>query len=349
MARELDHAIRASLEHASFRSEGATADSLVRELRDAVLVCMNSGTPHLSSTTTSTDARPFFTALRERLTRGGDASPLRSPWELVRLVSAISQLESLFELRQATASHAHAADLNAMVEVAHDLRSPLAAILFLLEMLRSGRSGPVNVVQQQQLRMIHSSIFALNQVACDLIDFVRGGDRIDADSCSAFSVSAMLQSVVDIVQPVADEKGVAVELLTPENDTRVGRPAYIGRIMLNLTVNAVQYADRGVVIVSARCLEGDRLEFAVNDGGRNIPLQVVPHLFDAFRPTGPAQQRVFSSSGLGLAVCHRLVAALGGVLRVDSGEEQGTRFHFILSLPRSELSGDTPSTYSSIG
>ncbi|MBI3792193.1 MAG: ATP-binding protein, partial [Gemmatimonadetes bacterium] len=55
--------------------------------------------------------------------------------------------------------------------------------------------------------------------------------------------------------------------------------------------------------------------------------------FDAFRHRGPNSDYFFSSAGLGLATCHKLVAAMGGELRVDSIVDRGTRFSFVLDLP----------------
>ena len=68
--------------------------------------------------------------------------------------------------------------LELVVEVAHDLRSPLTSILFLAETLQRGRSGPVNPVQERQLGLIYSAAFGLSSVASDVIELARGGDRL---------------------------------------------------------------------------------------------------------------------------------------------------------------------------
>jgi len=60
--------------------------------------------------------------------------------------------------------------LELVVEVAHDLRSPLTSILFLAETLQRGRSGPVNQVQERQLGLIYSAAFGLSSVASDVIE-----------------------------------------------------------------------------------------------------------------------------------------------------------------------------------
>ena len=102
--------------------------------------------------------------------------------------------------------------LELVVEVAHDLRSPLTSILFLAETLQRGRSGAVNPVQERQLGLIYSAAFGLSSVASDVIELARGGDRlVDLDPIP-FSVTDILESVRDIVQPIAEEKNLTVRL-----------------------------------------------------------------------------------------------------------------------------------------
>src|SRR4029078_10289607 len=68
--------------------------------------------------------------------------------------------------------------LELVVELAHDLRSPLTSILFLGETMKRGRSGPVTPRQERQLGLIYSAAFGLSSVASDVIELARGGDRL---------------------------------------------------------------------------------------------------------------------------------------------------------------------------
>ena len=232
----------------------------------------------------------------------------------------------------ATADGGAALDL--AVEVAHDIRSPLAAILFLADMMRTGRSGAVSELQQQQLGMIYGAALGLNQLACDLIDFVRGGRDIVDREPVPFSLAELLSGVADLVRPTAEEKGLTLRLVLPDECSRVGSPAALGRILLNLTSNAIRHTTVGAVTVSVRELSPTRAIFAVEDTGRDIPAAVVPQLFQPYRRAPDTDGSAFSSAGLGLAICHRLVDALGGELHVSTGAGQGARFWFELDLPR---------------
>ena len=222
--------------------------------------------------------------------------------------------------------------LELLVEVGHDLRSPLASILFLAETLRKGQSGDVNSVQERQLGLIYSAAFGLSTVASDVIAFARGGDRLIDPKAEAFSVLAILRSVQDIVLPLAEEKGLAVLLVPPDADFRVGHPGALNRVLLNLTTNALKFTSSGHVEIAVTAPSRSRLEFSVRDTGRGIPARCDDSLFDPFRRRNPGDH-VFSSAGLGLSICRKLVAAMGGTLGVETSETSGTRFFFELELP----------------
>jgi signal transduction histidine kinase len=223
--------------------------------------------------------------------------------------------------------------LDMVVEVAHDLRSPLASILFLAETLRGGQSGSINPIQERQLGLVYSAAFGLSALASDVIELVRGGERLMDLHPTPFSVSETLQSVRDIVLPIAEEKGLTVRITPPETDLRIGHPVALNRVLLNLTTNALKFTSDGQVEVTCRPVTKTRLEFSVKDTGRGIPNEVLPTLFDAFRRRVKPGQFTFSSAGLGLSICRKLVTRMGGEMHVETAPGYGTRFHFELDLP----------------
>ena len=254
----------------------------------------------------------------------------------IKLLSALGHVQDLLD-RAATHSSVEQQRnddaLRAMVEVAHDMRSPLSAMVFLIDLIRTGRSGAVTSVQQRQLAMVYGAALGLNQLASDLVDFVRGADRLVDPHPVPFSIYELLRSVRDIVQPMAEEKGLTLQLVSPEDDARIGFPTALNRVLLNLTTNAVKYTTHGPVVVAARQLSCTLIEFSVHDSGPGIPAHLMPALFQPFRTTRRAEARWFSSAGLGLSICHVLVSTLGSELRAITSAEQGTCFHFELELP----------------
>ena len=221
-----------------------------------------------------------------------------------------------------------------LMDVAHDLRSPLTSILVLAETLQRGQSGEVNDVQSRQLGLIYTAALGLSSVASDIIEFTQGGDQLVDQEPSAFSVTAMLESVGDIVRPIAEEKHLTVRLLAPVHDERLGHPVALSRVLLNLTTNALKFTDQGYVeIVAQEVGDGNRVELAVRDSGRGIPPEKVTTLFQPLRQESGRRGQLFSQTGLGLTICRKLVSAMKSELKVESRIGWGTRFFFELDLP----------------
>jgi signal transduction histidine kinase len=263
-------------------------------------------------------------------------SPVPESGQLLLVLAALEQVSERLEAdwSQHFTDRLSAPDgLELVVEVAHDLRSPLTSILFLAETLQRGRSGAVNPVQERQLGLIYSAAFGLSSVASDVIELARGGDRlVDLDPIP-FSVTDILESVRDIVQPIAEEKSLTVRLTAPEADFRIGHPVALSRVLLNLTTNALKFTAEGFVEVVARQSGPRRVEFTVRDTGRGIPPQSMATLFEPFRRRQKAGEYAFSGSGLGLSICRKLVEAMGSTLEVETQQAVGTRFYFELDLP----------------
>jgi signal transduction histidine kinase len=255
---------------------------------------------------------------------------------LVRVLVAIERVQAALD-RDSAQRFANALSgpdgLDMVVEVAHDLRSPLASILFLAETLRRGQSGAINPIQERQLGLVYSAAFGLSALASDVIELVRGGERLMDLHPTPFSVSETLQAVRDIVLPIAEEKGLTVRITPPDTDSRIGHPVALNRVLLNLTTNALKFTSEGQVEVTCRPLTKTRLEFSVKDTGRGIPNEVLPTLFDAFRRRVKPGQYTFSSAGLGLSICRKLVSRMGGEMQVETAPGYGTRFYFELDLP----------------
>lgn len=281
-------------------------------------------------------ARRLLALVRGAFLERVQALPPPDPGQVLRLLLAMERVGQQLEpdWSRHFADRLSAPDgLELVVEVAHDLRSPLTSILFLAETLQRGRSGPVNPVQERQLGLIYSAAFGLSSVASDVIELARGGDRlVDLDPIP-FSVTDILESVRDIVQPIAEEKSLSVRLTPPEADFRIGHPVALSRVLLNLTTNALKFTAEGFVEVTARQVSTRKVEFSVRDTGRGIPPQSMATLFEPFRRRQKPGEYAFSGSGLGLSICRKLVEAMGSSLQVETSQGVGTRFHFVLDLP----------------
>lgn len=282
--------------------------------------------------------RPLLDALRRgvlaRCDEAGDGDGLGA--ELVPLLRALELVHGTLEEDSAQRFAERMAEgdaMNLVVEVAHDMRSPLGSILFLVERLRRAQSGPVNGVQERQLGLIYSAAFGLSTLASDVMELARGGDRLVHGDPIPFSAQEIFQQVHDIVVPMAEEKRLELRTEPLEGDWRIGYPQALQRTLLNLVTNSLKFTNEGSVTLSARPVDRSRVEFAVTDTGRGIPPHVLATLFDPFRRRQRPGDYAFSSAGLGLAICRKLISGMGAQLSVESELEAGTRFSFTVELP----------------
>jgi len=148
------------------------------------------------------------------------------------------------------------------------------------------------------------------------------------------SVTAVLEAVCDIVHPMAEEKQLAVRLLPPSMNERLGHPVALSRVLLNLTTNALKFTDEGYVEIVTQEIGENRVEFAVRDSGKGIDAAVVTTLFQPLRVApGGRRGQTFSQTGLGLTICRKLVEAMGSELQVETRAGWGTRFYFEIDMP----------------
>ncbi len=260
----------------------------------------------------------------------------------VRAEDVLIVVNALERVREASQRDAggHFADqlssgnaLDLVVGIAHDMRSPLSSILFLVETLRKAYRGKSTSVEDRQLGLVYGAALGLSQLVSDVIELARGCDRLLDRKPVPFSVSEIINGVMRVVQPIAEEKRLEIYAELPEVDARVGYPAALSRVMLNLVTNALKFTNQGYVEISSRQLARTTVEFSVRDSGPGIAEEDLAVLYHALRPRHHTRGQVLSSSGLGLSICQRLVTAMGGELQVESQLGRETCFHFVLELP----------------
>jgi signal transduction histidine kinase len=287
--------------------------------------------------------RELLDELRAEIVRGWQAGGAPDS-ELPPLMRALEDMRTAIgkPVEQSFSAHLRGADgMDLLVNVAHDLRSPLTSILFLAESMQRGQSGAVNDIQRRQLGLIYTAALGLNSVASDIIDVTRS-DHFVEPAPVPFSVTAALEAVQDIVRPMAEEKQLSLRLQPPTMDQRLGHPVALSRALLNLTTNALKFTDQGQVEVIALDQDTYHIEFSVRDTGRGIDPATLATLFDPMRKVNGRAGRMFSQTGLGLTICRKLVEAMGSELRVETRLGWGTRFWFVLELPPCPPRRSTP-------
>src|SRR5689334_1894475 len=277
-------------------------------------------------------AREYVSTLKTNFLAELDTTTGLNANEVVRTLIKLDEAEEAWRRtdRGKFISRLTGADCaDAVVAIAHDIRSPLGSILLLVDSLRRAEKSQPNPVRERQLGLIYGAAFGLSTTVSNLIAAARGDGLVQGNP-APFSVSEMMHSVSDIVEPMCEEKGIPLGMEFPDHDARIGYSSAIQQALLNLTSNALRYTDAGNVAMGCSEISADRVEFWVEDTGPGIPDDVLERLCYGFPPEGVKLR--FSSAGLGLAIVRTLVEAMGSSLQVDSGKS-GTRFSFILALP----------------
>jgi signal transduction histidine kinase len=219
-----------------------------------------------------------------------------------------------------------------LVEVAHDFRSPLGSILFLAEALRDGHGGPVTESQRSQLGLIYSAAFGLSSIAADVMDLAKQEKNLIGDEPVPFSPAEVFRNVERMVRPIVEEKKLHLRVVVPERWQSKGHPHALSRVLLNLTTNALKFTDEGSVEIGVRVLPQSSTEYYVYDTGRGMTPEQQRALFQPFKRRSSQRKDGyhFSGRGIGLSIARKLVSAMGSELRLDSSDESGTRFSFVL-------------------
>ena len=311
----------------------------VNAVADNVRRALNGETVTLAAFPPFVPVRRALELLRRAFLERAESPEVVSAGEgsVLEVIKAIERVQQSIDQ---DAAHRFAARLSGqdaqqlVVEMAHDMRSPLGSILILAERLRYGSGGTLTPIQERQLGLVYSAAFGLSALAGDVIELARGGTTLMDQPRMPFLVSDVLQSIMDILRPMAEEKRLVVRCVGPEADLRIGYQAALNRVLLNLATNAIKFTNAGSVDVTCKQIDRSRVEFSVKDTGRGIPPHVMSNLFEAFRQRQITGDYAFSSAGLGLSICKKLIAAMGGELGVETELEKGTRFHFMLDLPQ---------------
>lgn len=228
-----------------------------------------------------------------------------------------------------------------MSVVAHDLKSPLAAIQSYFSVLLGGYSGPLTDKQKQMIERSSQRVVGLLELISDLLDISRIELGTAFQEKKDISPLEVLKAPLEDAQAAAQQKNVAIELRAPPDLPRVSvSPARLQQVFANLLSNAVKFTPPGgMVTVTGRLHEDGNIRFEVADTGIGIPPQDLPQMFQEFfrasNVLGPAPGAAPQTpgTGLGLAIVRRILERYGGKIWAESpcpDTGVGTRFTFQL-------------------
>ena len=241
------------------------------------------------------------------------------------IVRDIAERAELDELRS---------DLTSMLF--HDMRSPLGNVISSLQLLND--PPPADETVKSLLSISLRSARRLSRMIDSLLDLRRLEEGRAVIRRTKVSLAALAAEAVEEAQPVAEGKGIILQMHIPLALPTVEADSdMIRRVISNLLDNAVKYTPSGGNIrLTAESAEGGVL-FSVTDSGPGIPTEERHRIFDKYSRI----ERVGAPKGLGLglAFCRLAVKAHGGRIWVDSPAEGGAAFRF--TLPQGPATEET--------
>lgn len=226
------------------------------------------------------------------------------------------------------AKAADAAKSQFLAAVSHELRTPLNAILGgALSIAR--RTDPDDA--REQARMIRTSGERLLIMIEDILDFANLREGKMTVERQPFNLRELVDELAHAAERAAHLKGLAfrctVDEAVPHFIETDGRR--VRQTLSNLLDNAVKFTDNGTVQLSVAFVRGEdptAIKFTVQDSGIGIAVDRLPSIFAPFSQVDANMSRRFGGTGLGLALCKRLVDALSGRLEVESAVGAGSTF-----------------------
>lgn len=164
----------------------------------------------------------------------------------------------------------------------------------------------------------------------DVLDLTKiGAGRLDI-RVEPVPVQRVVQKAVHQVTPLAESKGLVVEMMGNGRTRALADKTRLSQILINLASNAVKFTENGGIEVEYGESDG-RVTILVRDTGPGIPEEEKDRIFDEFHQVEAGHARTAGGTGLGLAISRRLARLMGGDLTVHS--EVGAGSVFAIDLP----------------
>jgi signal transduction histidine kinase len=220
--------------------------------------------------------------------------------------------------------------------IAHEVKSPLAAVQQSLYLLAAELRETLTEAQRERLARLQARLADLLKMVDTWLGAISADLRAIRERFRPTVVADVVARAVEAVQPFARRKDLQITTALAEGLPPVsGDQVTLVQALVNLLHNAVKYSHPGGIVTVGARAEGEQVRISVSDQGVGIPPDELPHIFGAFY-RGRASMAGEAGVGLGLAVTRRIVEAHGGVITAESTPGKGSTFTVALPAARGE-------------
>ncbi len=206
-------------------------------------------------------------------------------------------------------------------DASHELRNPIAVIQTNVQV---ALTDPDEQFQRRQLEVIERLTRRLGRLVDDLLFIARQESGLVPVQRTSFSLTSLLQDVIEEQQALAQEKSLTLTSSFPDTDVLTqGDRDQITRLFTNLIANAIHYTLAGTVSLTLSH-SPSQITVTITDTGIGIPKEDLNRIFDRFYRVDPARTRSAGGSGLGLAIAKIITDNHQGQITLTSESHQGT-------------------------
>jgi signal transduction histidine kinase len=211
--------------------------------------------------------------------------------------------------------------------IAHDLRSPLGAMLMRTDLMLRGRRGVLSAELIGDLRKMEGHMRGLVALINDFLEFAKMEESQSMERVR-IDMKGLIEETVEDFKPLIDNARQEFRIEDQGSAIVMGDRRRLKQVLNNLIANAIKFTPaEGRITVGARAAENHACEVFVADNGPGIPAEVLPRLFQRYT-RGPNLKIDVGGTGLGLLIVREIVEAHGGNVGVESTPGQGSRFWF---------------------